>query len=96
MSLEKTLKLQICIQERTPYFPIGELMRLTSTLGVSRAQVVDKLDQLQEELGVEAEAIRKSSGNRSSAAVQHEYWCFYCAQAQVHYRMLTHSDASLH
>lgn len=96
MSLKNTLKVRICIQEMTPNYPLGEFMRLTLNLGLSRAQVLEELDQLQEELEIEAEALRSEPENRSRAAVQHEYWCFYCAQIRAHYRALWRCTAYPH
>ncbi|WP_347331656.1 hypothetical protein [Marinimicrobium locisalis] len=71
-------------------------MRLTFDLGVSRLQALRELDQLQEELDMEADALRRKPENRSGPPIQHEYWCFYCAQVRAHYRMLINSGSSLH
>lgn len=95
MSLKNTLKVRICIQEMTPNYPLGEFMRFTMSLGISRHQVLEELDRLQQELEAEAEVLRGKEENRSRVAVQHEYWCFYCAQVRAHYRMLLHNDHEL-
>ncbi len=96
MSLKNTFRVRICIHEMTPNFPLGEFMRLTFDLGIPRTRVLQELDQLQEELDMEAEALRSRPENQSRSAIQHEYWCFYCAQVRAHYRMLINSDSHLH
>ncbi len=49
-------------------------------------QLLQGLDQLQEQLDTETEALRRHS--QTLLVTQQEYWCFYCEQIRAHYQML--------
>lgn len=96
MSLKNTLRSRICRFQLTPNYPVGEFVQWAFGLGVGRTQLLRELDQLQQQLDTEAEALRQHSQDQPLLIAQQEYWCFYCAQVRAHYRMLLKQISNLH
>jgi len=88
MSLKSTLRGRICLFQMTPNYPVNEFVQWALGLGVTRTRLLEELDELQWQLDIEAEALRRYSDVRSDQVVQQEYWCFYCEQIRAHFRDL--------
>lgn len=82
------LRFWVCQDRQVPNYPILAFDLWFKRQGVDEADLLAGLDSLQEQLDTEAESMeRKEGGESSDCAVQHQYWCFYCAQLRAHYRM---------
>lgn len=94
MLFPQELKAQICRYGMIPNFPLGEFIGWVEQLELSLHELLWHLELLQDELDLEAEALRCAVENPSEALVQQEYWCFYCNQVRTHFRTLSNHPRS--
>lgn len=94
MSLKNTLRSRICQFQMAPNYPVNQFVQWAFGLGIARTRLLQELDQLQEQLDTEAEALRRHS--HTVLVTQQEYWCFYCEQIRAHYRMLLRQGSGTH
>lgn len=88
MSLRHTLRSLICQFRMTPNYPLGDLVRWVEEFGPPRDELLYELDELQAQLDVEAEALRRHGKGDTSHLLQQQYWSFYCSQVRSYYRTL--------
>ncbi|WP_347331174.1 hypothetical protein [Marinimicrobium locisalis] len=87
MSLESDLRLWVCQYRQVPNYPITAFDLWFKRLGVRETDILEGLNKLQDQLDREAQVVEALAEGCSQAVVQHQYWCYYCAQLRAHYRL---------
>jgi hypothetical protein len=96
MSLKNTLRLQICRFEVTSEFPVKEFVQWACGLEVDSSRLFQALNELQYQLDIEADALRRCSDSEEAVVTRQEYWCTFCQHLRAHYRMLLKLDQPSH
>lgn len=97
VSLSHILRSLICQFRMTPNYPMKELASWVKSSSIPWGEMLYELDKLQTQLEVEAHALRRHGTVSSEHLLQHQYWCFYCAQVRSYYRTLAkHPELEQH